>query len=169
MARFFERLPSPRASLPWILFALSLTLNVFFLGGYYYKRLLDQQLSASDVERSRYIAEELHFTPEQRQRFQEMRQSSRERARETFRSNRPLIDGLWHEIEKPEPDPAQLDGYIDRLTAGRAAFQREQMHELLAFAKALDESQRVRFLELVRTRLERGAMIPRRPETRPER
>jgi hypothetical protein len=85
------------------------------------------------------------------------------------RANRPLIDGLWHEIEKPNPDPVQLDGYIDRLTSSRAAFQREQMHDLLGFAKTLDDSQRVQFLELVRTRLERGAMIPRRPETRPER
>src|SRR5271154_74906 len=157
MARFFERLPSPRASLPWILFALSLTLNVFFLGGYYYKRVLDQRLAGNEQERSRYIAEELHFTPEQREHFQEMRQESRERAREMFRANRPLIDSLWREIEKPAPDPAQLDGYVDRLTTNRAAFQREQMHDLLGFAKTLDESQRIQFLELVRTRLERGA------------
>jgi hypothetical protein len=98
-----------------------------------------------------------------------MRQSSHERARELFRTNRPVIDSLWREIEKPAPDTAQLDGAIDRLTTNRAAFQREQMHDLLSFAKTLDESQRVKFLELVRTRLERGAMIPRRPENRPER
>jgi Spy/CpxP family protein refolding chaperone len=169
MARFFERLPSPRASLPWILFALSLTLNVFFLGGYYYKRELDQRLAGNEQERSRYVAEELHFTQEQRQRFLDMRQSAHERARELFRTNRPVIDSLWREIEKPAPDTAQLDGAIDRLTTNRSAFQREQMHDLLSFAKTLDESQRVKFLELVRTRLERGAMIPRRPENRPER
>jgi len=163
MARFFERLPS----LPWILFALSLTLNVFFLGGYYYKRVLDQRLAGNEQERGRYIVEQLHFTPEQRRNFQEMRQHTREHARETFRGNRPVIDGLWSEIEKPDPDTAQLDAYIDRLTAARAAVQREQMRALLAFAKTLDESQRVEFLELVRTRLERGAMIPRRPENRP--
>ncbi|MEJ0070107.1 MAG: periplasmic heavy metal sensor [Pseudomonadota bacterium] len=164
MARLFERLPSLRASLPWILFALSLTLNVFFLGGYYYKRVVDQQLAGNEQERGRYIAEQLRFTPEQRKRFQDMRQSARERGRETFRENRPLIDNLWREIEKPQPDPSALDGYIDHLTANRAAFQREQMRDLLGFAKTLDESQRVEFLELVRTRLERGAMIPRRPE-----
>jgi uncharacterized membrane protein len=163
MARLFERLPS----LPWILFALSLTLNVFFLGGYYYKRVLDQQLSANEQERGRYIVEQLHFTPEQRKEFQALRQHARERARETFRSNRPVIDGLWAEIEKPSPDIAQLDGFIERLTTARAAFQRDQMHDLLGFAKTLDDTQRVEFLELVRTRLERGAMIPRRPENRP--
>src|SRR5579862_3868554 len=137
MARFIERLPSLRASLPWILFALSLTLNVFFLGGYYYKRVLDQHLAGNDQERSRYIAEHLNFTPEQRKHFQEMRQSARERGRELFRSNRPEIDSLWHEIEKPQPDTAALDGYIDHLTTSRAAFQREQMHDLLNFAKTL--------------------------------
>jgi Spy/CpxP family protein refolding chaperone len=164
MARFFERLPSLRASLPWILFALSLTLNVFFLGGYYYKRVLDQRLAGNEQERGRYIVEQLHFTPEQRKNFQAMRQTSREHARATFRSNRPIIDELWREIEKPQPDPAALDGFIEHLTANRTTFQREQMRDLLGFAKTLDESQRVEFLELVRTRLERGAMIPRRPE-----
>jgi Spy/CpxP family protein refolding chaperone len=168
MARLFERLPSLRASLPWILFALSLTLNVFFLGGYYYKRVLDQRLAGNEQERSRYIADQLNFTQDQRQHFQALRQSARERGRETFRTNRPVIDRLWREIEKPTPDATQLDGYIDRLTTNRAAFQREQMHDLLSFAQSLDENQRVQFLELVRTRLERGAIIPRRPESRPD-
>jgi Spy/CpxP family protein refolding chaperone len=163
MARLSERLPGLRTSLPWILLALSLTLNVFFLGGYYYKRNLDQRLAGNEQERSRYIVEKLKFTPEQRQRFQELRQRSRERGRETFRTNRPIIDSMWHEIEQPDPNQAQLDSHIDRLTANRLALQREQMHDLVAFAKGLDESQRVEFLELVRTRLERGG-IPRRPE-----
>ena len=160
MARFFERLPS----LPWILFALSLTLNVFFLGGYYYKRTLDQRLAGNDQERTRYVAEELHFDDGTRQRFQDFRQRARERGRETFRSNRAVIDGLWREIEKPNPDQAQLDGYIEKLTASRLALQREQMHDLLSFAKTLDGPQRVAFLELVRQRLERG--FPRRPPER---
>jgi hypothetical protein len=169
MARFFERLPSLRASLPWILFALSLTLNVFFLGGYYYKRVLDQRLTGNEQERTRYVVERLNFNPEQRQRFQEFRQRARERQRETFRANRPVIDNLWREIEKTEPDAAQLEGFIERLTTNRLAFQREQMTDLMRFAKSLDETQRVEFLELVRTRLERGAMFPRRPEPRPQR
>jgi hypothetical protein len=169
MARFFERLPSLRAALPWILFALSLTLNVFFLGGYYYKRNLDQRLFSSDQERSRYIVERLHFDDDQRKRFQALHQRTRERLRATFRTNRPVIDNLWREIEKPQPDPAQLDGYIDTLTSNRLAFQREQMHDLMRFAQTLDGPQRVEFLDLVRTRLERGAMLPRKPEARSER
>ena len=58
---------------------------------------------------------------------------------------------------------------VERLTTNRLAFQREQMTDLMRFAKSLDETQRVEFLELVRTRLERGAMFPRRPEPRPQR
>src|SRR5258707_13254561 len=169
MARFFERLPLLRASLPWILCALSLTLNVFFLGGYYYKRALDQRLSGSEQERGRYVVEQLRFDSDQRQRFQEFRQRARERQRETSRANRPVIESLWREIEKPEPDPKQLDGYIERLTTNRLTSQREQMNDLMRFAKTLDEKQRVEFLELVRTRLERGAMFPRRPDARPDR
>ncbi len=164
---FFERLPSLRSALPWILFALSLTLNVFFLGGYYYKRTLDQRLAGNEQERSRYVAEQLHFDAETRQRFQEFRVRVRERGRETFRANRPVIDGMWREIEKPAPDQALLDGYIEKLTANRLALQREQMHDLLSFATTLDGPQRVAFLELVRQRLERG--FPRRPEPRSQR
>ena len=169
MARLFERLPSLRASLPWILFALSLTLNVFFLGGYYSKRVWDQRVAGGEQEHGRYIAEKLSFTAEQRQRFQDMRQRARERQRETVRANRPIIDSLFREIEKADPNVGQLDGYIERLTANRQGFQREQMRDLLAFAKTLDEKQRIEFLDLVRTRLERGPMIPRRPDMRPER
>ena len=169
MARFFERLPSLRASLPWVLFALSLTLNVFFLGGYYYKRALDQRLTGNEQERGRYVVEQLRFDPDQRQRFQEMRQRARERQRETQRANRAVIDSLWREIEKAEPDAKQLDGYIERLTSNRLASQREQMNEVLRFAKTLEGRQRVEFLELVRTRLERGAALPRRPDARSER
>ena len=168
MARFFERLPSLRAALPWILVALSVTLNVFFVGGYYYKRTFDQRLfGGTEQERSRYVAEHLNLSPEQRQRFQEFRQHARERQRETFRANRSAIDNLWREIEKPEPDLKALDGYIDTLTANRLTLQRAQMHELVRFARSLDGEQRLEFLELVRTRLERG--FPRKPETRPER
>src|SRR3982750_4746731 len=114
MARLFERLPSLRASLPWVLFALSLTLNVFFLGGYYSKRLWDNRLAGGE-EQGRYISEKLSFTPDQRERFQAMRQRARERQRETSRSNRPIIESLWREIDQPEPSTAQLDSYIDRL------------------------------------------------------
>jgi Spy/CpxP family protein refolding chaperone len=165
MARLFERLPS----LPWILFALSLTLNVFFLGGYYSKRLWDQRFAGGSEEQGRYIVEKLSFSPDQRQRFNDLRQRARERQRETMRANRQVIDGLWHEIELPEPNAAQIDGYIDHLTANRQGFQREQMRDLLAFAKTLEQKQRLEFLELVRARLERGPMIPRRPDMRPER
>jgi Spy/CpxP family protein refolding chaperone len=169
MARLFERLPSLRASLPWVLFALSLTLNVFFLGGYYYsKRVWDHRVAGGE-EQGRYVAEKLSFTDDQRQRFQDMRQRARERQRETARANRPVIDSLWREIEKSEPNATQLDAYIERLTTNRQGFQREQMRDLLAFARTLDEKQRLEFLELVRTRLERGPMIPRRPDMRPER
>lgn len=169
MARLFERLPSLRAALPWVLFALSLTLNVFFLGGYYSKRLWDTRIAGGEQEQGRYIAERLSFTTDQRQRFQDMRQRARERQREATRANRPIIESLWREIEQPEPNPAQLDGYIERLTANRQGFHREQMRDLLAFAKTLEDRQRHEFLELVRARLERGPMIPRRPEMRPER
>ncbi len=168
MAQFFERLPNLRASIPWVLFALSLTLNVFFLGGYYYKRTLEQRLMGNEQERGRYVVEQLRFDPEQRQRFQEFRQRARERQRETTRANRSAIEGLWHEIEKPDPDSKQIDSYIDTLTSNRLAFQREQMLDLIRFAKTLEGHQRVEFLELVRARLERGG-IPRRPERRPER
>lgn len=168
MARLFERLPSFRASLPWVLFALSLTLNVFFLGGYYSKRLWDQRLAGGE-EQGRYISETLKFDADQRQRFTEMRQRARERQREASRTNRPIIESLWREIEKPEPNVSQLDGYIDRLTATRQGFHREQLRDLMAFAKTLDEKQRHEFLELVRVRLDRGPTIPRRPDMRPER
>jgi len=126
MARFFERLPSLRASLPWILFALSVTLNVFFLGGYYYKRTFDQRLLANEQARVRYVMDQLHFDPEQRDRFQAFREHTRERQHTMFRANHPVIDNLWREIEKPQPDTAQLDDYINTLTANRLAFQRAQ-------------------------------------------
>jgi len=167
MARFFERLPSLRASLPWILFALSVTLNVFFLGGYYYKRTFDQRLLANEQARVRYVMDQLHFDPEQRDRFKAFRDHTHEHAHAMFRANRPIIDNLWREIEKPQPDTAQLDDYINTLTANRLAFQRGQMHDLVAFAQTLEPKQRVEFLELVRARLERG--FPRRPEMRPQR
>jgi Spy/CpxP family protein refolding chaperone len=166
MARFFERLPSLRASLPWILVALSLTLNLFFLGGYYYKRTVEHRLFGGTAqERSRYVAEHLNFDPDQRQRFQEFRQATRERQRAMFRANRVVIDNLWREIEKPEPDVKQIDGYINALTGNRQNFQREQMHELVRFARTLDGDQRLEFLELVRTRLEHG--FHHRSEKRP--
>ena len=167
MARFFERLPSLRASLPWVLFALSLTLNVFFLGGYYYKRTVDARLLANEQARINFVMEKLQFDPEQRQRFQDLRQHTHEHQRALFRANRPVIDNLWREVEKPQPDTAQLDTYIDALTANRLTFQRQQMHDLVGFAQTLETQQRLEFLELVRARLERG--FPRRPEMRPQR
>src|SRR5258708_12314385 len=94
MARFFERLPSMRASLPWILCALSLTLNVFFLGGYYYKRALDQRLSGSEQERGRYAAEQLRFDSDQRHRFQALRPPARSRPPQTSLPNPPAIATL---------------------------------------------------------------------------
>ncbi len=147
--RSFERLPRLRPALPWLLLAVSLTVNVLFGAGWVY-----QQIWGAD--RPRELADRLGLNDQQRAALQEARSKIAERARDIRQENRLLIDQLWSELQKPRTDTAKIEQLIDEITQNRATLTRLQVLSLVDAAGAMDDRQRQEFLRIARTRMSPG-------------
>lgn len=140
-----------KARLPWILLALSLALNIFFIGGAFWVRnTFPGPGIAGREQRIEAIAHEAGLQPAQKEALEAFVKSVRQRGRQLREANQPLIDAAWREMAKPEPDAAAIDAAFERTSANRRAFQRESLQALRSFLVTLTPEQRVRFLEAAR-------------------
>jgi hypothetical protein len=91
-----------------IALALSLTLNVCFVGGLVWTRTMDHpQPPMAAVERFQQIAKDINLTGDQLTAFQQFAQTFRDRQRLLRDQNKPLVDALWSEMAKPDADKEQ--------------------------------------------------------------
>lgn len=134
----------------WVLLAVSITANVFFLGGLgfrYWER------SRPPPERGQ-MAERLKLTADQQQAFQALRHASREHGRAMARENRAIADSFWDSAAAPHADRARLESMMERMLNGRRELQRTQLRAALDFADRLDARQRAEFIAVIRQRWE---------------
>jgi uncharacterized membrane protein len=128
-----------RGRLVWIALALSLTLNVCFLGGIVW---LHAHAPLPPLERMQHFADSLNLNDGQRQAYDQFLRTIRLRGRFVRESNQPLIDTVWGEIAKPTPDASTIAKLADQITSNREGFQREVSAALDTFIKTLTPEQR---------------------------
>ena len=138
-----------RGRLVWLALALSLTLNVFFVGGLFWVKTFMHP--PPPMERMRALGESLNLTPEQQQAFDQFVRSIRQHAREVREQTRPLVTQIWTELAKPTPDEAQVAKLGEQVNANRVAFQRELSVSMLGFIKTLTPEQRTRLAQIAGT------------------
>jgi len=141
--------------LPWILLALSLALNLFFIGGFFWVRGEAARAQMRPAERFELIAHELNLDAKQRGAFEHFVGLMRMRARHLRESNQPLIEEAWGELAKPKPDDAVIDHDLEAAAANRHAFQVETSHALRSFLAGLSDELRTRFVEFAKNRQNR--------------
>ena len=141
----------PASRLPWILLALSLALNLFFVGGVFWVRGHGHG-AMGPAERFERIAKQLTLDAKQRAAFDAFVKTVRTKARELRETNQPLVEEAWQDFAKAQPDEAAVDKLFETAATNRRNFQLEAGRALRAFLGTLSEEQRAAFIARVRSR-----------------
>jgi uncharacterized membrane protein len=147
-------LPSIFASrtLPWVLLALSVALNAFFIGGHIYTRSLSHRLAGPPQERTSALAERFDLNDQQRTALRDSRRAVGPKLRELRLEARPHVNKLWDEMAKPQPDEAVIDAELKTIGDMRLGFEREALASARIFMKTLSPEQRKSFADYARER-----------------
>jgi Spy/CpxP family protein refolding chaperone len=152
---------SMRGRLVWVALALSLTLNVFFVAGLLWFQVAGQPMH-TPAERIAATASELNLTAEQRDDFQQFVHEVQEHSRHLRESNQPLIQQVWDELAKPQPDQALIARLVDEATDNRHTYQKEMATVLTQFLAVLSPEQRAQFVALAKRQQDQRAAHIRR-------
>jgi Spy/CpxP family protein refolding chaperone len=150
-----------RGRLVWVALTLSLTLNVFFVLGLLWFQVAGQPMQ-TPAERVAATENELNLTAEQRAAFQHFVGEVRERSRHLRESNQPLIEQVWAELAKPQPDQALIARLVDEATDHRHAYQKDMATVLSQFLTVLSPEQRAQFVALAKRPQDKRAAHIRR-------
>jgi Spy/CpxP family protein refolding chaperone len=140
-----------RGRLLWLALILSLTLNIFFLGGLLWSRIAAEQGSTPE-ERFTRAANSLDLSPDQHIAFQQFATDVREHSRHLHEANGPLIQQVWAELAKPQPDQALIASLVDQAAENRHNYQKDMTGTLSQFLTTLTPDQRAKFVELAQKR-----------------
>ena len=142
-----------RRYLPWILLAVSVALNVFFVGGHVYaRRMAESQVEPEAAGPAHPAFARLGLTPEQRENLMKLRGKARERTKANRPIDRELGLALLDELMKPSRDAQAVDALLRQLAERRAAHVRPAIEELAGFLATLSPEQRARVREVAELR-----------------
>jgi uncharacterized membrane protein len=143
---------SVRQHLVSILLALSLALNLCFIGGALWIRIHGPPPPMNLEERLHYIGAQLALDPQQEQAFEQYSQAVRAHMQAMHKAVDPLVSGAWSEIAKPDADQARVISLFEEAGQTRRDYMRELAPVMLSFLAKLSPEQRAKFVELIRER-----------------
>ena len=144
-----RRIGRPPQRLVLMLLALSVALNLFFVGGALWIRVHPPAALSLLEQRFHRMARTLDLTPPQRVGFDRYVAAMRDRTARMHQQLHPLYAAAWEEMVKPQADEAQVMRLFDEAAAKRREFQREATSQTLAFMAILSPAQRAKFLAIV--------------------
>jgi Spy/CpxP family protein refolding chaperone len=139
-----------RGRLVWIALALSLTLNICFVGGALWLRMHAAPGMLPPAERFRQLGEQLDLDKTQQAAFEQFLRTMRQNSHAFRESNEPVSTQIWSELAKPDPEQAAINQLIDKATENRRTYQKETSQALGSFMQSLTPEQRARLGELAR-------------------
>jgi Spy/CpxP family protein refolding chaperone len=143
----------------WAALALSLTLNIFVLGGLAWPIIRGApSRPPGPIERIIGEARTLDLTADQKAALATFGAAARRANQGLRQANAPLMTEMWDEMAKPQPDTARVSSIIDQVLDHRRAFQQTMSTNLLTFLATLTPQQRQNFAD--RARPERGGPGP---------
>jgi len=149
-----------RGRLLWLALLVSLAVNAFLLGTLVWWVSTNRMLTPA--ERFQQIAGELKLNDDQRDAFQQFVIEMRRNTRQLRDNNVPLVDKVWEEIGKAQPDRAAVDRLVDQATENRRAYQRNMTEALTRFLANLSPEQRAKFVDLTKRHQDQTAQHLRR-------
>jgi len=148
----------------WIALALSLTLNLFVIGGLGWSMMAPPPPRAEGAaERLVTAAHRLDLTADQRAALGTFGATAHEIAVGLRAANAPLMRAMWAEMEKAQPDQAAIARLADQALENRRAYQRKMATNLIGFLATLSPDQRRQFAEMAARRPGRGDSRMARP------
>ncbi len=141
-----------RRKLPWILFALSLAANLFFVIGVGTTYLTERDLAESPEQRIALLADRLDLSQEQRQDLRALREAVGQRWTGMRGGPRNRRAELIAEVTRPDFDRDRVLGLIDRGAKRRRDTLADMAEEVHVFLATLSPAQRETLLEMVQER-----------------
>jgi uncharacterized membrane protein len=139
-----------RRRLPWVLLALSLALNLCFIGGALWFHLHRPVWRMTPVQRIERMSADLHLDKPHQEQFRRYFHTVFATLQLMRTQVAPMVDDAWAEIAKPEADEAKIGKLFDQAAETRRKFQRDLTAQTLAFLASLTPQQRRSFVELAR-------------------
>ncbi len=142
-----------RRNLAWILFGLSLVLNIFFIGGFVYAKHYGPPWAPGHAPWQQRVdakwAEELRLDDAQQRTFREAFRAMRQRNADRVRELMQVRETLAAELRKEQPDFAAIDPLLERSAALRVDMQRDGIRAAEQIAATLRPEQRAKFREVM--------------------
>ena len=132
-----------------VMLTLSLTLNIFVIAGLFFAHEMIQP-PQTPVQHFLEVGRAMQLSDDQQTAFRQFIRTMRENNRTLRQHNEPLIDSVWDELAKPQPDTAKISGLVDQANDNRRANQKDTGMALLGFLNTLTPDQRVQFANLAR-------------------
>ena len=139
-----------RARLVWIALALSLTLNVFFVGGLTWMKL-SERLPLPPMERMQRLGQALDLTDDQHLAFDQFLRVVRMRGAFFHETNQPLLERMWTEMAKPTPDDEAITKLGSTIDQNRQTYQHEIAAAFQTFLKSLNTEQRTKLAQIAKS------------------
>jgi Spy/CpxP family protein refolding chaperone len=152
-------IPAPRLGV--VVLMLSLALNIFIAGGFFYSQLVaghhpdqmsPQQSQPGPEHKLELLVSRLGIDPQTSRPFKEMRRDFRMAQQLLAGQNRPLGASYWEELASAKPDDKHLQDLIDQMSANRHAFQSTITEVLARFMASLTPEQRSELVKIVEDR-----------------
>ena len=140
-------------AISWVLLALSLALNVFFIGGHIYtKRQVEavQQQAAPRPARVRITPDVLGLNDRQTKTFVGFRKQVRKKALALRSESRKSAARVWAELESAKPDQSAIDRHLKVIFDNRYEAQREASVYAVQFLDGLDEAQKKKLVAMLK-------------------
>ncbi len=127
-----------------VVLALSVVLNICFVAGaLMWPRLMPLPNAG---ERFVGIAKSLDLNPNQKRAFQDFHRTLQQRGKQMHDTIEPLIQQIWDEEAKPQPDQTHISELITQASHERREFQDVAATALTGFLAQLTPDQRAKFV-----------------------
>lgn len=143
--------PRSKHRLMKVVLVLSVTLNIFFIGGIIYSKVALLHMQGPG-QRFQELGRELKLSPDQRAAFQKLGRTMRLRGQNMREANQELLEQVWTELGKPQPDQQVLAKLFTEVADNRRAYQTEVGDAMRDFLVTLTPEQRATFIDLAKRR-----------------
>jgi Spy/CpxP family protein refolding chaperone len=125
--------------------AVSVALNLFFVGGALWTRLHASQ-PATASERFHKLGQSLNLSPPQQAAYDQYVAAILARNNRVRQATEPLLDEAWAEIGKPNPDQIKILQLLDDFSTQRREVMHQTVGATLSFLTTLTPEQKEKFL-----------------------
>ncbi len=132
--------------------ALSLALNLFFVGGALWIRVHAPNPPMTPQQRLHQMAGELGLDAQQSRAFADYSKTMSERLQAMHQAIRPLVSQAWSEVAKPQANETRIMQLLDEAGQKRRESVGRLTTTTLSFLATLSPEQRRKFVELAHQR-----------------